>query len=513
MSTSLTKASRRARRRDTVMVAYPHGVIEPRFHRSMCSLLMYDASNNRRIIDGAHLQIHTTNLPLARNQMVHEFLRQPIDWLWMVDADQTFNMDILDQMMARAHPTERPIVGALVHSLDVNNPDQRAWPTLWTFAGDGLPQRWMTAPRNKLFQVDATGTGCILFHRSAFEKIAATVDPKNPDGKTFAETSWPWFKFDEWEYQGRPDIMGEDLTFMIRAKLAGVPVHVDTAIQAGHIKPLDINQQWHFNDMPFEHRLPETYVVIPVRDRLDLTRNLLNQLRDQGDYAGIFVYDNGSDANTKAWLAKQDIAEVFDAEGMSIHAMWNAGIAEAISRWPKANVAILNNDLRLGDRFLDGLEDALRGARDDRLVAVAPNYDGRSFVGDIDGVRGICANRYDGTGGFPGFAFMVKGEAFAAGLPMFDEQFEYWFGDNDWLLELDELGAIYGIVRDVAVEHLDGGSQTDRMFADETAPKKARDQQRFRAKWEPRGLRFEAPKVIDLPPMGARAEGQGATCR
>ena len=452
-----------------VLLAYPYGDIEPAFMRSVAHLLVWDAKHHRYVIDGGYLDYQTTNLPHGRNQIVRKFLDfDGVDYLWFVDTDQEFPPDTLDRLMETCSPG-RPIVGALIYTMD-NRKTQRFWPTVWSWDDNGLPQQWSTAPRNRLLGpehgVAATGTGCVLIHRSVVEKLYAK----------HGHTSWPWFKYSDIVVNGEPDVFGEDLTFMARAGAEGFPVHVDTRVEVGHVKRLHVGSSDHVRDLPWDRMLPETYVVIPVKDRLDLTKQIIRDLRAQGGYDGLFVFDNGSRKDTREWLAKQDV-EVFDAAGANIHQMWNAGIKEAVARWPKANVAILNNDLKIGPDFLSGLSGALRAA--DELVAVGPNYDGREIEGPIQPVRGISANRYDGTGGLPGFAFMVKGEMFAMGFPGFDENLSWWYGDNDFCLNADQRGLIYALVRDATVEHIGGGSQSGAPDPQEIAT----DRAYFEAKW------------------------------
>jgi hypothetical protein len=48
--------------------------------------------------------------------------------------------------------------------------------------------------------------------------------------------SAPWFK--EVPVGAPLALMGEDLTFCLRCQAAGIPVHVHTGIQVGHMKPV-----------------------------------------------------------------------------------------------------------------------------------------------------------------------------------------------------------------------------------------------------------------------------------
>jgi hypothetical protein len=73
-------------------------------------------------------------------------------------------------------------------------------------------------------QVSATGAACLLMHRDALELVA----------KTSKDAAAPWFRESA---VGAPlSLMGEDMTFCLRCQAAGIPVHVYTGVQAGHMK-------------------------------------------------------------------------------------------------------------------------------------------------------------------------------------------------------------------------------------------------------------------------------------
>ncbi len=196
-----------------------------------------------------------------------------------------------------------------------------------------------------------------------------------------------------------------------------------------------------------------TFVVVPVRDRLDLTRQLVDQLAAQGGHDGLFVFDNGSTDGTAGWLAAEAARGTLvgvDAAGCTLHQMWNAGIVAARRRAPVCNIAILNNDLWLGPDFCRRLAGALRSDPD--LVAVSPNYDGRP----LDGVTYVTSTYKNG--GMAGFAFMVRGEAFDE--IAIDESLRWWYGDDDLVAQIGARGKRVGLTGATTVEHIDGGSQT-----------------------------------------------------
>ena len=81
-------------------------------------------------------------------------------------------------------------------------------------------------PENECVPVSATGAACLLMHRDALGKVQASA----------GNMSAPWFM--ETPVGAPLALMGEDLTFCLRCQAAGIPVHVHTGIQVGHMKPV-----------------------------------------------------------------------------------------------------------------------------------------------------------------------------------------------------------------------------------------------------------------------------------
>ena len=217
------------------------------------------------------------------------------------------------------------------------------------------------------------------------------------------------------------------------------------------------------------------HVVIPMKDHLELTRSILDQLRQQGGYAGVFVYDNGSGPEAAAWLASvagRDGIELVEAGGWGIYDMWQDGVDRARRRMPDTDIAILNNDLVIGPDFLGSLSRALHS--DSKLWAVSPRYDGRAITGVeyVTGTFKAC--------GLAGFAFIVRGGAFDH--VAFDRGFRLWFGDDDLVAQIEALGHKVGITAATWVEHVGGGSQTLRRQRN-VWEKLLRDHDRMVAKW------------------------------
>lgn len=465
------------------MVAFPYGDIEPRFMRSLIFLLKWDHDHHDRIFDGgAYLQLQTTNVAHGRNQIVRHFLDLPgkPDWLWFIDTDMDFQPDTLDRLVESADPVKRPILGGLCFAL-MKGDAQEVVPTLYAWTDDDppLPARVTRLPAEGVHPVAATGTGCLLIHRSVLE----AVEQFSPHGATpFGERAFPWFEWSAWATADGTDVMGEDLTFCFRAGAAGFPTHVDTSIKVGHVKPVVIDEGTYDAQFATATQTPVN-VVIPMKDKHGLTSKLVGQLRDQGEYDRLYIYDNGSQSKqARNWLASvdgKDRIEVIDADGWNIHEMWNDGLRRSLH----ADVAVLNNDLTVGPAFLSTMAKALNA--DPRCLAVCGNYDGREGTGVVP-LQGICGGDYSGSGGFAGFAYMVHGKAFDAGFPFFDEDLGWFFGDTELILTIQRMGGWYGMALDAVCTHVDGGSQTTGApcGAGAMADQYKADEATFRAKWQ-----------------------------
>jgi GT2 family glycosyltransferase len=209
------------------VVGYVHGgTVRAEFAASMIELVMTCATR----IDTVLTLGSGPNISCARNKVVDDFLtRQKAPWLWMLDTDMVFAADALDRLIAAAHPAERPLLGALCYSQNDGASDP--YPTMYEITMDtpsGNPgfQRLSAWPEDTCVRVSATGAACLLMHRDALSKVAASS----------GDIAAPWFRESA---IGVPlSLMGEDMTFCLRAGVAGIPVHVHTGVQAGHMKPV-----------------------------------------------------------------------------------------------------------------------------------------------------------------------------------------------------------------------------------------------------------------------------------
>lgn len=235
--------------RERIAFACVHGdVRHSTFDDSKDLLLAYDRANDEYLSHDygrMFVRAGTDGLVAARNLVVQRFLESEAQWLFWVDSDMGYAPDTLSQLRATAEPEARPIVGALCFasrqtSFDgLNGYRTRPLPTIYQWADvDGTPLfvSQPLYPVNGVLRVAGTGSACVLIHRTVFEKIERDWYTRIPghDGK----------------------LLGEDISFCVRAGAAGFPIYVNTAVKTSHVKPQWVSEADHWR----------SYVAPPAAD-------------------------------------------------------------------------------------------------------------------------------------------------------------------------------------------------------------------------------------------------------
>ncbi len=192
-------------------------------------------------------KIDASDIGVARNQIVGKLEK---DWLFFMDADQTFPPETLERLIA----WDLPIVSGLYFK-PYGKPVPHAYRYMWeeakkypvedeqadhyymslvnevaaylgkyydTLAKGDLPTALLPAKREDLIECDGVGGGCLLIHRRVFEAIEPPYFKCNPN--TF---------------------IGEDFYFCRKARQAGFKIYLDPSILCGH-KQRDLTGYRHF---------------------------------------------------------------------------------------------------------------------------------------------------------------------------------------------------------------------------------------------------------------------------
>jgi len=199
--------------------------IRPEFMASVLSIL--NDPDTFKLIGGVSEVSAGAVVPLARDVLTARFLDGPCDWLWFVDTDMVFTPAVLTGLWAVADIEAVPIVSAVCMILDQG----RAWPAAYRLVtGDGDPEleRLAALPAGDgLLRVAACGAACVLIHRDVFCKISQ-----------YQEQECRWWR----PMEAGGEVLGEDISFCLRAGGCGIPVHVHKGISAGHIKAVMIGE-------------------------------------------------------------------------------------------------------------------------------------------------------------------------------------------------------------------------------------------------------------------------------
>jgi len=172
----------------------------------------------------------------SRNVVVKTFLEQTdAEWLLMIDSDERLSLEAWHKLLDAANDKDRPIVSGLVFAAFFDGEDSlRPVPTIYRMD----PEKGLEAidgyPIDELIEVDATGTGCLLIHRSVLldmQKQATSNQGKD----------WAWF------VEGAIDgtYFGEDLLFSKRLKSMGYKIFAHTGAILPHHKQFWLDERHH----------------------------------------------------------------------------------------------------------------------------------------------------------------------------------------------------------------------------------------------------------------------------
>lgn len=155
------------------------------------------------------------SIDIMRNTIVERALDESCTHLIMMDTDQLYHSDTLLQLLSH----DLFVVGALVY---------RRYPPFDPLMFRGKINYYQSVNKweeNGLVEVDATGTGCLMFNTEVFKTIKK-----------------PWFKFKKNPNRVKGGVVGEDIGFCSELKKAGYKIYVDTSIPAGHLSTMVVDK-------------------------------------------------------------------------------------------------------------------------------------------------------------------------------------------------------------------------------------------------------------------------------
>jgi len=144
-----------------------------------------------------------------RNTIVLRALEMDCTHLIFLDADMVYPRDTITKLVAH----DKEIVGALTFK---RCPDFNPL----CFSGEPFKMTQIDPIPEELFEVTATGTGCLMIKTHVFENL-----------------DYPWFEFDQ--HEGK--LVGEDINFCYKAREKGFKVYVDPTVHTEHLSQTRVN--------------------------------------------------------------------------------------------------------------------------------------------------------------------------------------------------------------------------------------------------------------------------------
>jgi hypothetical protein len=205
----------------------------------------------------------------------------------------------------------------------------------------GFAVRW-DYPPNTLIQVGATGTACVLVHRSVFARL---------------EERYGRVWYDRVPNTTTGQLLGEDMSFCLRAGALKIPMFVHTGVKTTHLKAVWLGdeqyQQQRASATPAPPATQETAVLVPVLGRPEHAEPFMATLRASTGLARAYALVGPEDtaeahqASIHAW--KQAGAEVITSEKLTFAEKVNEGYRRTTEPW----VFLVGSDVRFHPGWLD----------------------------------------------------------------------------------------------------------------------------------------------------------------
>jgi hypothetical protein len=220
-----------------------------------------------------------------------------------------------------------------------------------------------------------------------------------------------------------------------------------------------------------------TVVVIPTRYQSRMLISLMGSVLSDPSVIKVIIFNNNcSEGYSKILedLKNDSKVEVVVTPQLSVYQMWNWGWKMAKLYSEKVNVAILNDDVFFWPLTLFKMAEFLR--REDDVAVVYPDYD-TPLDSNLNELTLRDSRSTQGDGGMAGFCFMLKGEL---PIPYIDENFGWYYGDDDFVKQVDLAGYKIKRIAGLSVDHNWGQSSKLR---DDLVPTILKDQEYFNQKY------------------------------
>ena len=188
-----------------------------------------------------------------RNQVAATFLdATKDDWLLMIDTDEMLSKDNFAKLLQSADAKLRPIVSGVVFGAwETGEIYPEPVPCIFKTNDTGGLFPVHDYEKDRLIEIDAAGTGCLLVHRKVLERFRE--DANEHQGKM-------WGFFQDMPLNG--EWIGEDILFSLRAKSFGYRLFAHTGVLLPHERKYWLKDVHHedfkrFAKVPHMSQIPD----------------------------------------------------------------------------------------------------------------------------------------------------------------------------------------------------------------------------------------------------------------
>lgn len=223
-------------------------------------------------------------------------------------------------------------------------------------------------------------------------------------------------------------------------------------------------------------------IVIPTIGKNNMINNLVDQILrvNNGNLKKIYILNNGASKDVIDQLCDKAFVEIVDCLSSGIYQMWNIGVKKCLTDDNNQSICIFNDDIIIheNDKWFDYLFSPFV---EEENWATCANYSNL--------VRQEAYIEVSGTfksGGFGGFCFAINPVAYQSGLDFFDENYNWWYGDDDFVHSIQKVNKKVTLSIRAKIDHINGGSQTVVQYTDSFNKKVAKDRVYYLDKWHAR---------------------------
>lgn len=201
-------------------------------------------------------------------------------------------------------------------------------------------------------------------------------------------------------------------------------------------------------------------VVITTILEPERTINLAKSYaKDPGVYE-VNIYDNGHDddgaESLKLFCETEDKINYVDTRGLTLHGQWNKALQYAKDNHP-CTITLSNDDLEISDMMVSTVSSVINSSND-YWIAYPANMSQHSNK------KPLITKGTKADSGMDGCCFMIKSQALVDGLPLIDERFVYWGGDDDIACNVEAMGKRQVRVNTVWVNHVNSATTSKPGF-------------------------------------------------